>query len=318
MSALTLLPGGGQPEPAQTCRLCGKPHYVPCQILRRHLEHLRMRGLADTTIYERERAVIRLARALPVPVLDATARDLLKWRARLDISPGSVAQYITQVREFYAWTVARGLREDNPAAGLPVPKLARRLPRPVSEEDLMAAVAAAPARIRPWLVLAAWCGLRAKEVALLRVESVLLSADPPVLVVAADATKGTRERIVPLSPFVVSELTAAPKVPMPSESSGLPRSGYAFARLDGRRGPVTPNLVSKLSNEHLHGCGIGATIHQLRHRFATASYRASRDLRLVQELLGHADPATTAMYAAYDKPQAVAVVAALPTPGVAR
>lgn len=306
MTALSVLPGGGETAPARVCGLCGVPHYHPCRILERHLQSMRLRGLAeDTTIYERGRALRRLARALPVPVLDADAAQLLAWRAGLDVAPGSIGAYVGHVREFYSWAVSAGLRQDSPAAGLPVPKLRRRLPRPVGEDDLMAAVGNAPPRIRLWLVLAAWCGLRAKEIALLRVENILLTASPPVLLVAADATKGSGERAIPLSPFAVAEIGAA----------GLPRTGHAFRRCDGRKGPNTPNLVSKLSNEHLHACGIGDTIHSLRHRFGTMAYRASRDLRLVQELLGHADPATTAGYAAYDKPRAVAVVAALPVPG---
>lgn len=306
MTALTLLPGGGETVTSRECGLCGVAHHAPCRILERHLAHLRMRGFAETTtIHTRKLALARMARALPVPVLDADDRQLLAWRAALDITPGSAGVYIAHARMFYAWAVAEGLREDNPAAALPVPKLGRRLPRPVGEDDLMAALESAPERVRPFLVLAAWCGLRAKEIALLRAENILLSADPPVLLVASDATKGNSERTVPLSPFAVAELGTA----------GVPRSGYAFRRLDGRRGPLTPNLVSHLANRHLHACGIADTIHQLRHRFGTMTYRASKDLRLVQELLGHADPATTAGYAAYDKPQAVAVVAALPVPG---
>ena len=54
----------------------------------------------------------------------------------------------------------------------------------------MHALQLAPPRIRPWLVLAAWCGLRAKEIALLRAESVMTSARPPVLLVTAEATQG--------------------------------------------------------------------------------------------------------------------------------
>jgi integrase len=200
--------------------------------------------------------------------------------------------------------VKEGLIAENPADALPVPRLARRVPRPVSEQDLMEALAAAPRRIRCWLVLAAWCGLRTKEVALLRVENILVTASPPVLIVAADATKGRTERVVPLSAFVLAELAAA----------RLPASGYAFRRMDGRPGPNEPWRVSQLANKHLHECGVQSTLHALRHRFGTETYRASRDLRAVQELLGHASPSTTAAYAAYDRPLARAAVDALPVP----
>lgn len=76
-----------------------------------------------------------------------------------------------------------------------------------------------------------------------------------------------------------------------------------------------PSRVSQLSNAHLHGCGIRETLHQLRHRFGTLTYQATRDLRLVQELMGHADPASTAGYAAHCPSAGVAAVEALPVPG---
>ena len=213
--------------------------------------------------------------------------------------------YVCHVQQFYDWAVAQGLTPSNPAAGLPVPRTSRRIPRPVSEDDLMRALAHATPRVRPWLVLAGWAGLRAKEIALLRRDLILDTAAPPVLVVAADATKGHGERTVPLSVFVLAELAAY----------GLPGSGYAFTRHDGQPGPNAPWLVSHLANEALHESGTSATLHQLRHRFLTACYRATHDLRLVQELAGHSSPVTTAGYAAWDRAQAVAAVESVPAPG---
>ena len=81
---------------------------------------------------------------------------------------------------------------------------------------------------------------------------------------------------------------------------------------DRARGPVQ---ISHLCNQHLHDCGIAATLHQLRHRFGTGTYRVTRDLRVVQELLGHESVSTTAGYAAYDKADAIRAVENLPAPG---
>lgn len=270
-----------------------------------YLDSLRLRGLAATTIYDRGCALDRMTAALGTPLASATPADLLGWRRSLEyLSPGSVGTYVAHARAFYAWAQSAGLCDASPAASLPVPRLGRRIPRPISEDDLMCALDSAPRRIRPWLVLAAWCGLRAKEIALLRTGCIQYNAAPAVLLVAADATKGLTERTVPLSSFVIAEITLA----------GLPGSGYAFRRGDGQPGPNTPNQVSHLANRHLHRTGIAATLHQLRHRFATAAYRASRDIRTVQEMMGHASPETTAGYAAYDRPQALAAVEAIPAP----
>ena len=269
-----------------------------------HLNYLRQQGRSARTIYQRNRSLVRLAAVLPVPLIDATAAMLADWRSDLTCGDEAVKHYVGDARQFYQWAVDTGLRDDNPAEKLPVPRIGRRLPRPISEEDLFAALSCAPLRVRPWLVLAGWAGLRAKEIAFLRRQHVLETARPPVIVVVKDATKGRNERIVPMSAFVIEELLAC----------GLPASGFVFRRGDGRPGPNTPHLVSTLANRHLHACGVQATLHQLRHRFGTMTYRTRRDLRIVQELMGHTDPSTTAGYAAYDQAEAVSVVAELPAP----
>jgi len=270
--------------------------------VRAHLHHLAMRGLSPVTIGHRQRVLGRLQVSIGMPVADATAADLAAWRASLTVSSGTIAGYVSHVRMFYAWALAGGHIAEDPAAGLPVPRTPQRIPRPISEAGLMEALDCAPRRIRPWLVLAGWAGLRAKEIALLRGENILLHSEPPVLLIASDATKGRRERTVPLCAFAVAELARA----------GLPVRGLVFRRADGQ--PMPPNLVSKLSNQHLHDCGIPATLHQLRHRFGTMTYHVSHDLRSVQEMLGHASPATTAGYAQYDRTEAAAAVNGLPVP----
>ena len=282
------------------CGTCGPGE--GCSVLARHLDWMRQRGLSENTIQGRRRLLARMA--LPVPLLEADAAMVGEWRAGLTVTGGVIASYVSHVSEFFKWAVKEGLRPGNPAADVPVPKVSRGLPRPVSEDSLMAALAAAPPRIRPWLVLAGWCGLRACEISGLRRENILDTVSPPVLLVAASATKGAHERMVPMSAFVVAELHAA----------RLPPSGFAFRRADGQPGPNAPWMISHLCNEHLHACGIAASLHQLRHRFLTQMWRATHDLRLVQDLAGHSSPATTAGYTEVDKPAAVAAVETLGAP----
>lgn len=270
-----------------------------------HVADMELRGHTEGTIYARRRALHRMRLALPVPLLEATADQLMAWRANLTVGPDATVAYVSHARSFYGWAVSAGLLEHNPALALPVPKVGRRLPRPIPEANLMRAIAGAPDRIRPWLVLAAWCGLRAKEIAYLRRENVMETADPPLLLVAADATKGRRERTVPLCAFALAEL----------ERHGLPGRGWIFRRGDDLPGPNKPWIISNLANGYLHESGIPESIHQLRHRFGTETYRATRDLRAVQELLGHASPNATAGYAAYSRETAIAAVHALAVPG---
>ncbi len=267
---------------------------VPAPVLASHLEYLRQLGRAEGSIYARRRALARMGILIGVPLLEASRSDLARWRAGLDVTGNTVRSYVAHARCFYRWAAAEQLVGSDPTAGLLVPRKIRGLPRPIAERDLLAALATAPGRIRGMLVLAGWAGFRACEIAFLRRDRVLDHATPPVLVVAADATKGGQAHIVPASQFVVAELRAA----------GLPRAGYVFRRRDGRPGPNTPAKISHLANEHL--IQWDATLHMLRHRFLTALYQDTLDLRLTQEYAGHADPASTAIYTAFASARGVA------------
>jgi integrase len=272
-------------------------------VVEEHLEYLRLAGRARTSRYARRRALARLQAAAGLPLLELTRADLLAWRAGLAVDDDVVRQYVSHAHQFYAWAVGAGYLPASPAENIPVPRRTQRLPRPMADAQLFAAVSGAPERILPWLVLAAWCGLRAKEIALLRRENVLDTGQPPCLLIAHDATKGRRERVVPLCSYAAGVL-----LPL------LPSSGWVFRRRDGRPGPNTPATVSHLSNAYLHKAGITATLHQMRHRYGTTAYRLSRDLRELQDLMGHARPETTAGYVLIDQSAAIAWLEEMPVP----
>lgn len=203
---------------------------------------------------------------------------------------------------FFRWLQEEGLRPDDPARRLVAPMLPERLPRPIPEDRLARALGSAPPRIRPMLVLAGWAGLRACEIALLRRDRVYETREPPVILVAAGATKGRRERYVPMSDFVLAELLPV-----------LPAAGWVFRRARGH-GPISPDYASHLCNQFLHESGLTETLHQLRHRFATAALDASSDVRKVQELLGHRHLSSTAIYTRVTGTAAYATVQAIPHP----
>jgi integrase/recombinase XerC len=274
------------------------------KVTAQHLRYLRNQGRSPVTIYHRHCTLIRLAGYLGgTPLLEATPDDLYAWRDSLGhLGPGTIYAYVSHVRAFYDWAVKQKLITANPVIDVPVPKLPRRHPRPITETELMHALEHAPSRIRVWLVLAAWCGLRAKEVALLQADSIRLYDDKPHLKITFDATKGSTERTIPLHPYVISALQRAE----------LPSAGYVFRKLDGE--PVGPNLVSKLSNQHLHALGITDTFHSLRHRFLSQAYGVEYNLRAVQELAGHSRIDTTAGYAAIDSTALARTVDAIPAP----
>lgn len=263
-----------------------------------HVVWMRLRRLSDATVDLRLVALRSLTRSAGRPPLLCTVADLDVWQRGLTVADASRASYVSQVASFYAWAVEHSLIGEDPSVVLVSPQLPRRVPRPIAEADLELAIAAAPDRIAPWLELAAYAGLRAGEIAHLTRPDVIDHADPPVLLVRG---KGNKERIVPLSPRVGTAL----------QRHGLPDSGWVFLRADGRPGPNRPNMVSVLAAAHLHDLGIPASLHMLRHRFATVLYQQTHDLRMVQELLGHSSPTTTALYTAWSQDRAAAAVAAL-------
>lgn len=227
----------------------------------------------------------------------ANEAQLGRWYAGLKMTAEARACELSHIRSFYQWALLEELIDVNPTRRLVRPRLQRRVPRPISERDLAKVLELAPDRVRPWLYLAAYEGLRACEIANLRREDILDTAVPPMLIVTDG--KGGKQRLLPLSPVVVAAL------------SPMPARGWMFLREDGQPGPNAPWRVSQAANTVLHRLGIRATLHQLRHRFATKVYANSRDIRVTQELMGHANVSTTAGYAAHSPDAALTAVLGL-------
>lgn len=264
-----------------------------------HLAHLRLRSLAPGTIRNRHLALRRLARYLAIDPSDLTTvtrEQLDSWQHSIvSMSPRYRASYISHVFAFYSWLAKAEIIEENTAAILVKPKVSRGLPHPIAESDLQFALLDAPERLRLMLFLAAFAGLRAMEIAFLTREQVRDTAEPPMLWIVG---KGNKERLVPLSDLMLTELRV----------HGLPSRGYVFPRGDGLPGCNSPARVSQICNAYLHGRGVAESLHSLRHRFGTRLYQLSTDLRMVQEVMGHSDPATTAGYAAHSPAAAVRAV----------
>ena len=269
------------------------------EALQAHLQWLRLRGLRPATVKSRRGAVLRLQRALPCALLDVTEDDLQKWQEGLRLGVYALSTETAHVAQFYRWAVRTHHRIDDPTGILIRPRIPASVPRPISEADLRMALACAPDRIRPWLVLAGWCGLRAREIALLERPDIRDQDDPPTLFVRDG--KGGKQRVVPLPRTVIAELMAW----------GMPARGALFRRADDTPGPLSPGRLSKVAAEYLHSIGLQATLHSLRHRYATVSYQATHDLLLVRDYLGHESTNTTAGYAKINPAAPAALLAAL-------
>jgi integrase/recombinase XerC len=265
-------------------------------MLRTYVTHLEWRGVLPSSIEARMRVLSRFESWLDgQPIETATVDQLRTWlESHRDLAARTRYCYVSHVACFWRWLVLEGHAETDITLRVARPKLRRGLPRPVSTEDVATALSAAQdGPMRAMLALAAFAGLRCAEISGMERTDVLERKRPTPLLVITHA-KGGRERIVPMHHVVRQALLA---MPMPAR---------------GRLFEWSPEQVSGRMRRHLHGCGIEASAHQLRHWFATEAYELSGgDLRMLQELLGHASPTTTAIYTAWSQTRAFDVVNAL-------
>jgi integrase/recombinase XerC len=268
-----------------------------------YLDYMGLQRRSPETIAVRRMFLRRLERHLGADPQYATIGALVAWRRTLTAGDRAIVSYLSHLRAYYDFLIDSGRRADNPSLAIPMPRCSRLLPRPVDEPDLFRAMTQAPQPIRIWLALAAWCGLRCKEIALLRRECVRERAAVPVIIVAAGATKGiSGERAIPICSQLRAEL----------ELIRLPSSGWVFRRADGQPGPNRPSRVSQAVGNYLRSQEIPASAHMLRHRFGTCLYEQTGDIRLVQEMMGHASPATTTIYTKVRPARAAAALELLP------
>lgn len=266
------------------------------QLVAAFCDYQRKRNLSPSTISHRRFRLVALVEWLGDKHLcDATHRDLERWLDSRTLSPQTRYTYTAYTAAFYKWALREQHVRRDPTEQMIRPKLPKRQPRPIVRNDLAVAVEMADPRMACFLLLASFEGMRCAEIACLRVEDI--DRERNVILVHG---KGDKERLVPLHPHVLDALIRL----------GLPRAGYVFRRRDGW--PLKPNTVSHYISDFLHGIGIDATAHRGRHTYATWLYQLSGgDLRMVQDLLGHANPASTAIYAGWAPAKAAAVVGQL-------
>jgi hypothetical protein len=112
-------------------------------VITRHLDYLRAAGLATTTITAREGVLRRLAAHLgDVPLLYATHDDLVAWQASRTRGAGNATRHaeLCHARQFYRWAVAERLIAADPTARLALPRIPRRMPRPMRDVTLADAI----------------------------------------------------------------------------------------------------------------------------------------------------------------------------------
>jgi integrase/recombinase XerC len=208
--------------------------------------------------------------------------------------------HVSGLRTFFKFWLRRGRLQRNPWLGVPLPRLEKRLPKFLTEEQTRllltgpqrllenGAIDAFPAwRDRLVMELLYGGGLRVSELVALN-----HGAIDPVSGVARVVGKGRRERLCPLGRVALEVYRKFRAEFAPSHDP----AAAVLVNPNGRR--VTVRQVQLLLKRYLAlaGLPLDLTPHKLRHSYATHLLNAGADLRLVQELLGHAQLATTQVY----------------------
>jgi integrase/recombinase XerD len=255
--------------------------------------------LAPRTVEAYRRDLAAFAAWLGASPARATPPELAAYVAQLradGLAPTTIARRVAALRSFYRHQVLLGARPDNPAAELDLPRRRRALPRTLSPgeaERLIEAAAGTTPRLlrdRALVELLYGAGLRVSEAVGLERASVDLEKR-----LVRCIGKGSKERVVPIGREAAEALRRylargrpyldkrhRPELFLNAKGGGLTRAG-AFLIL--RRLAATAGLEPGRVHPHL-----------LRHSFATHLLEGGADLRSVQEMLGHADLATTELY----------------------
>jgi integrase/recombinase XerD len=225
--------------------------------------------------------------------------DFLIVRQQDDgIDQRTIAKTISALRSLFHFLVLEGVREDNPATLVEVPRMAHRVPGVLHVEEVERLLAAIEIdgplglRDRALFELIYSCGLRISEAVELTVDRVYL-AERLIRVHG----KGDKERLVPMGEHARTWLGRY----LDEARVKLARRPVNALFLNNRGQQLSRKGMWKRFREIAAKAGVDAKVHTLRHSFATHLLEGGADLRAVQELLGHADISTTQIYTHVDR-----------------
>ena len=276
-------------------------------IVSRYRRYLKLeKGYSANTLDAYMRDVDKLFRYLAVEqvdVLDVKLEDLEHFAAfisDLGIGPRSLARILSGVRQFYRFLVVDGYLEVDPTELLESPKQPDHLPEVLStaEVDLLEQAIDLSKweghRNRAIIEVLFSCGLRVSELTNLKLSNLYIE-EQYIRVMG----KGSKERLVPISPRALDELNYwfADRNVMKIKPG---EEDYVFLNRRGQH--LTRTMILIMIKRYAVEAGIKKTIspHTLRHSFATSLLEGGADLRAIQAMLGHESIGTTEIYTHID------------------
>ena len=223
-------------------------------------------------------------------------RAYLPWLRKRGLSSSSITRHVVTLRRLCRFLQTEGVLSDGTVPSLYQRTAPRKLPQPLSPEDIRNllnrpdASALLGRRDRAMLELLYATGLRVSELVSLQHQQIDLQGD--YLVVKG---KGSKVRAVPFGKWAREKLLDYLKEARPRLLKGR-SSSYLFVTRSGK--PLTRQAFWKLVHHYARAAGVEkrVTPHSFRHSFATHLLEGGADLRSVQTMLGHADISTTQIY----------------------
>jgi integrase/recombinase XerD len=230
-----------------------------------------------------------------------TLRGFIHHLVDLGLAPASVSRMISAVRGFFRFLVGESLLRTDPSEQLETPRKWRTLPEVLSPEEVDRIIAAISLdeplafRDRAMLEVAYGAGLRVSEWITLGVGDIYF--DERIVRVVG---KGNKERLVPIGRRALSAVAIYLRELRPTLVRAAPT---AACFVNARGGALSRMGAWKILRKYVEAAGITMTVtpHTLRHSFATHLLEGGADLRAVQDMLGHADIATTQLYTHVDR-----------------
>ena len=225
--------------------------------------------------------------------------DFLQWLSAQNLRAASSARILAAVRGYQKYLLLENLRTDDPSQQVKSPKLPKRLPKALTQSQVMALLSAAGPepddetadvlrlRNRAILELMYSSGCRVSEVAQLDLDEMVQGGWVRI------RGKGSKERLVPVGSFAQRAIDAYLIRSRPLLSA---KAGGPALFLNQRGSRLSRQSIWEIIQSAGVGCGLSVSPHSLRHSFATHLIEGGADVRVVQELLGHASVATTQIY----------------------
>lgn len=275
------------------------------------LEYLTVElGLAENTRKAYARDLQLLQKDLQLEnqedLLNVGRRQLILYMARLKKagrSPATIARKLASVKAFYRFLMAERYLRKDPAEALEASTKGLQLPKFLSLEEVELLLdepnlgTLAGYRDKTMLEVLYATGMRVSELVHLPLKNIDLEMRYVIVM-----GKGSKERMLPLGRTAVSYLRRYLEMVRPQLLHNREEDKVAEAFVTDWGGPMTRQWFYELIAGYGRSAGISKKItpHMLRHSFATHMLNAGTDLRVVQELLGHADIATTQIYTHLD------------------